>query len=116
MIEKALKKLTDELKKEKSFHDLSVLVEYLKERMKEDPSVAEAVLQEGKTLGGVYTAMKEVARKKAKSGSYCMAATESLKIVDEYYGLAKKSDPVKPQESQTSAKREEELVSLFDLV
>lgn len=52
-----------------------------------DESAAELVMNKDKTLHGVYRAMADTARKKAKNSEYCMDNEEALYCILEYFGL-----------------------------
>lgn len=49
--------------------------------------IAEKILDENKTLGGCFDAMKTIAKKRAKNGFAYISPEEGFSIIREYYGI-----------------------------
>lgn len=107
----AFEKLEKECEAAKNRRDYVEIMEYLRERIRADESVADRVLRGEKTIDGAYKEMQSAARKQAKHGCYCMTSAEAWEIVDKYYGIAAEESA----KSQTSGNAGN-VVSIFDLI
>ena len=86
MIDKAIKKLTEEMMKlDEPFS--RAIEEHLTEICTNN-DVAEKILQEGKTLKGACESVKNIARKNQKNGVGCVSDSEAYRIVEEYFNIS----------------------------
>lgn len=115
-MEAAIKKLDTEISSTPNNQYVKLIGEFLIEHIKSNPSEADKILAEDKTIAKSLDAMKEEARKKAVNGMAVLTDEEGFAIVLKYFGIG--GEPVK--EVTKPYKREEEPsgfdVSLDDLL
>lgn len=79
-------KIRDEMAREAADSPISVIGEYVTERIQ-----AGAVIEEGKTLAGAYKAMHDWANKnRGGKPCVCVPPSRAFAIVDEYFGFGRK--------------------------
>lgn len=101
-------RIRDEMAKEPAGSPISVIGEYVTERIQRG-----ARIPEDKTLKGAYKAMEDWARKQSSGkGCVCVPPDRAFAIVDEYFGIA--SD-AKPQAFAAPAKAAAPADDPFDL-
>lgn len=108
-MEKAIKKITDEMNKSKSAY-IQVVGELLLEKVKADPAAAEAVLADKKTIKGAVEEMRKEAEKGKVNNVGIIAPDEALAIIFEYFGI--NDDPTK---NYAAPKIEPDPAPLFDM-
>lgn len=87
VVNRAMDKIRDEMAAAKDDY-ISIIGEMMTEYLQANPSVAEAILTEGKTLAGAYGAMHEEARKNRNGRScVCIPPEKAKEIILGYYGL-----------------------------
>ncbi len=100
MLNKAIKKIQDEIKKNKDDKYIQVIGEYLLEHLKTSPAVAEKILQPDKTIAKSFNELEKVARQRRKGKNYAyIPPQEGFQIVFKYFGI---SSPVSPAPAATS--------------
>lgn len=87
MLKQAIKKLEDEIKKNKDNPYIKFIGDYLIQYVKDNPDSVEKIMAEGKTLVGSFEDMKNKARSKAKNNCAVFTPEEGFKIVMDYYGI-----------------------------
>jgi hypothetical protein len=86
MLETALKKIRDEIEKEKNPY-VQVVGEFLTNYLEMNPGAAEKIMTEGKTIIKSLDEMKKAAREKAVNGCAVLTEQEGFEIVLKYYGI-----------------------------
>ena len=104
MYNKAMDKIRDEMAK--ATDAVCMVGEIVTLYLQSEPTNAEKILADGKTLKGAYGAMRDYARKEHKE---CMTPDEAAEHIARYYGMepAKLMDmwqAVKDEEPQEKAK------------
>lgn len=110
-MEKAIKKITDEMNKSKAAY-IQVVGELLLDRVKVDPVAAEAVMDQKKTIQGAVDEMRKAAEKVKVGNVGVIAPDEATAIIFEYFCI--NDDPTKNY-SKSARKVEKEQEPLFDL-
>lgn len=87
MLERAIKKIQDEIAKNKDNPAIKVVGDFLIVQIQSHPEDAEKIMTEKKTVAGAMDFMKEKARKKQKNGYAVIDPDEGLKIVMDYFGI-----------------------------
>jgi len=87
MLEKAIKKLTDEMEANKSNSNIKVIGDFLIRQLKLSNEDAEKVLQEGKTILKSIDEMSKVAKTKAVNGCGMLTDQEGFGIVLKYFDI-----------------------------
>ncbi len=118
MLEKAIKKIQDEIAKNKDNPAIKAVGEFLIDHIHSHPEDAEKIMTNKKSITGAMDCMKEKAHKKAKNGYAVIAPNEGLKIVMDYFCIENNAKTVsKPVEgapkSKESAQKSNE--SVFDI-
>lgn len=90
MLNQAIKKIQDEIKKEQK-GGVSVYVNlignYLIKHISKNPSDAEKIIVDGKTITGSLKMMEAEARKKKVGNMAILTPEEGFKIVFDYFGI-----------------------------
>lgn len=110
-MEKAIKKITDEMNKSKAAY-IQVVGELLLDRVKADTVAAEAVMDQKKTIQGAVDEMRKAAEKVKVGNVGVIAPDEATAIIFEYFCI--NDDPTKKL-SKSARKVEKEQEPLFDL-
>ncbi len=110
-MEKAIKKITDEMNKSKAAY-IQVVGELLLDRVKVDPAAAEAVMEQKKTIQGAVDEMRKAAKKVKVGNVGVIAPDEATAIIFEYFGI--NDNPTKNY-SKAAPKVEPAQEPLFDL-
>lgn len=83
----ATDKLRDEMAKQSTHPGIAVLGDYMTARLQGDPSIAAAILADGKTLSGAFDAIRDYASKH-RTGSFAYVPPEkAFEICAGYYGI-----------------------------
>lgn len=110
-MEKAIKKITDEMNKSNAAY-IQVVGELLLDRVKADPAAAEAVMDNKKSIKGAVDAMRKAAEKVKVNSVGVIAPDEAMAIIFEYFGI--NDDPTKNY-SKSAPKVDTVQEPLFDL-
>lgn len=100
MLNKAIEKLKTEIDGNKNNPYIQVVGEFLLQHLHDNPSSAEKITQEVKTIGKSLDEMEKAAKKKKVGNCAVLTDQEGFKAVLEYFGI----DPavsvigIKPQE------------------
>jgi len=89
MIEKAILKIKEEIKKSNDPY-VQVIGNYVLKQIEINIDAAEKIVAEDKTVKKSLEEVKKVAKGKAKNGCAVMADDEVFKLVDKYYGFKAK--------------------------
>ena len=110
MINKAIKKIKAEIDGSKNNPYIQVVGGFLLQHLAANPSNAEKVIQEGKTIGASLDEMKKEAGKKKVGGCSVLTDHEGFAIVLKYFGIDSASSntvsKVKDHTVQASVKQE----------
>jgi len=87
MLEKAIKKITDEMEANKSNSNIKVIGDFLVRQLKLSNGGAEKVLQGGKTIIKSIDEMSKVAKTKAVKGCGMLTDQEGFGIVLKYFDI-----------------------------
>jgi hypothetical protein len=105
MLAKAIEKLKAEIDGNKNNPYVQVVGEFLLQHLQENPSNAEKIFQEDKTIGKSLSEMEKAAKKKKVGNCAVLTDQEGFKVVLEYFGIdaAVLGTGVKPQEHMVQA-------------
>lgn len=87
MLEQALKKLQDEMDKEKNNSYVVFIGGYLKTHIQAHPADAALIMDEKKTIAGSLEKMKGIASKQKIGNVAVIAPDQGFKIINEYFGI-----------------------------
>ncbi|MBU3111970.1 PcfK-like family protein [Clostridium lacusfryxellense] len=87
MLEKAIKKINDEIEKNKNDTNIKVIGDFLVSQLKLNVGASEKVLQDGKTIKGSIEEMRKVAKSKAVNGCGMLTDEEGFGIVLKYFDI-----------------------------
>jgi len=87
MSNKAIQKLKAEMDSNKNNSYIQVVGEFLLQHLQDNPSNAERIIQEGKTIGQSLNEMKKAAEKKKVGNCAVLSDQEGFKVVLEYFGI-----------------------------
>lgn len=87
MLEQAIKKLQEEMSKNKDNQAIQAVGNFLIDHIRQNHDDAEKITTDKKSITGAMDYMKEKARKKAKNGYAVIVPDEGLKIVMDYFGI-----------------------------
>lgn len=85
--DQAMDKIRDEMAGKDAGPGIAALGEYLTARLQKEPGIAGMILAKGKTLLGAFLSIKEVARKRQKSGFAYVAPEEAFALTCQYFGI-----------------------------
>ncbi|MFZ5352769.1 MAG: hypothetical protein ACOZCL_08600 [Bacillota bacterium] len=92
MIDKAISKIRAEIEKNNGNQYIQYVGSFLLKELEANPTAAEKILTEGKTIAKSLDAMAEEAKKKPRIGSCAMLTPEEgFKVVLKYFGIETKS-------------------------
>ena len=87
-MEEAIKKITDEMEKDKANTPVQLLGKLVLQHLKINPGAAPAIMSQGKTLAGAMSAMREEARKHHNHGGVAaLTDEEGLNMALNYFGV-----------------------------
>jgi len=92
MVEQAMAKLQAELRVEKVHPYVAAIGNFLMDLLKDNPSSAEKILAEGKTIIGSMKAMRMVAEKQKVDNCAVLTPEQGFKAVLEYFEIKKIND------------------------
>ena len=110
-IARVVDKLDDEVKGKDT---LGAIAEMLKDAVRRNDKLCDALLDPKKTLSGAYDSMYNVAKSKKSGGSYCMTPAEALEVIGKYYGIDLNEEK-KPKIADV-CENASATVSLFDMI
>ncbi|MGE6515168.1 hypothetical protein [Lysinibacillus sphaericus] len=87
MVEQAMAKLRAELRVEKVHPYVSAIGNFLMDLLKDNPSSAEKILAEGKTIIGSMKAMRKVAEKQKVDNCAVLTPEQGFKAVLDYFDI-----------------------------
>lgn len=87
MLIEAIKKLKTEIVNSKNDPYIQVVGEFLISQIKNDPSNAEKIMQEGKTIEKSFEEMRKVAVKRKVGNRAVLTDQEGFSIVLKYFGI-----------------------------
>ena len=93
---KAMDLIRDELAKETGNPGLTLLGEYLTERLRQDPGIAAAVLKFPKPVTAGFEAIRNHARKIAKGGWACVDDKTGFGIACKHWGIPEDGETPPP--------------------
>lgn len=99
MLEKAIKKIKDEMGKDKNQY-VQVVGGFLLEYVTNDPMAAEKILDDKKTIASSLNVMMKEAEKKRVGNGAVLAYEEGLDIVLKYFDIKKKTTEVKGDKAE----------------
>ena len=99
MLEKAIKKIKDEMGKDKNQY-VQVVGGFLLEYVANDPTAAEKILDDKKTIASSLNVMMKEAEKKRVGNGAVLAYEEGLDIVLKYFDIKKKTTEVKEDKAE----------------
>lgn len=88
MLNQAVQKLQDEIKKNKGNPAIMAVGEFLIGHLKQNSQDAKKIMQDKTTITGAMDDMKKHAQKKQKNGYAVIAPEEGFKIVMDYFGIS----------------------------
>ncbi|MFF2794956.1 hypothetical protein [Lysinibacillus xylanilyticus] len=87
MVEQAMAKLQAELRVERVHPYVAAIGNYLMDLLKDNPSSAEKIMAEGKTIIGSMKAMRKVAEKLQVDNCAVLTPEQGFKVVLDYFGI-----------------------------
>lgn len=93
MITEAIKKIKDEIDKNKNNPYIQVVGEFLIQYLNKNHEASEKVLQEGKDIGKSLQEMRKAAEKKKVGNCAVLTDQEGFEIVLKYFGIEASADP-----------------------
>lgn len=92
MLEKAKKKLKDEMDKKKQNAYVRVVGQFLINHIEAHPAAAEKIMQKDKTIIGSLDEMRKVAMQRKTDNVAVLSDQEGFDVVLKYFGIEGKAD------------------------